>query len=730
MQDAAGGPGAAAPATLSALNGAGRHRKQSWAKLRGLVETRVQDDAPSLVHLRDVLMPMVRAAGLSGSSTLYEVEPVVLRSACSASRCPVDGIIGSSYVASLGADQRGQATLMLSYTWCNTIGDIVSTLEEHCRNKGIDPANCYIWICALCINQHRVGREAALGQHVENNVFMTLFGNQLSRIGKVLVLMSPWHNPLYLTRVWCVFEIFTALLDDSIEVTVQMPPAEHRSFMAAVGTDNDSIVRIYKLLAGIDVQAASASVAADKIAILDTVERGLGHAQLGKLVGARLQRWVLDTAVAGANCILLEPNPTVQTINQLAKAGRLFRLVGGDPEGSLELLRKAIGVADAHSLGHTEEAADALQHLGHATHQSNRGKRASSMLALKRAKQIRIQLGTLESPQGADLLFVIGVTQVYHGKIADAAATFDESKRVRIMTDTYGTVGGTDLFLLGGLVAHFRGEFTSSLLIYHEALRIRVAAGALKTPGAAVLLAFIGDVLQDKGDLQGALQMYQRSQHIREATQTVDSIWGAHQLSQTGSLHLALGDVETAAPLIEQAEQILLQLGLAQTPEPWGTQTRMIVGLLRTAQGHHEAAVTAFEQAKEVATACGNLESRGGALILTGYGVALAAAGDRPMAEAKLREAKRIRENCGILDTGGTSGGHALCQLLQTLERGESPATESCCCALLFRRNRRRVSQVPTPDDPDGTKSPQPLQPPSSTNAATVSMLASLQPLR
>ena len=76
------------------------------------------------------------------------------------------------------------------------IGDIVSTLEEHCRNKGIDPANCYIWICALCINQHRVGREAALGQHVENNVFMTLFGNQLSRIGKVLVLMSPWHNPL------------------------------------------------------------------------------------------------------------------------------------------------------------------------------------------------------------------------------------------------------------------------------------------------------------------------------------------------------------------------------------------------------------------------------------------------------------------------------------------------------------------------------------------------------
>ena len=201
-----------------------------------------------------------------------------------------------------------------------------------------------------------------------------------------------------------------------------------------------------------------------------------------------------------------------------------------------------------------------------------------------------------------------------------------------------------------------------------------MAADALKTPGAAVLLAFIGDVLQDKGDLQGALKMYQRSQHIREATQTVDSIWGAHQLSQTGSLHLDLGDVETAAPLIEQAEQILLQLGLAQTPEPWGTQTRMIVGLLRTAQGRHEAAVTAFEQAKEVATACGNLESRGGALILTGYGVALAAAGDRPMAEAQLREAKRIRENCGILDTGGASGGHALCQLLQTLERGESLA--------------------------------------------------------
>lgn len=228
-----------------------------------------------------------------------------------------------------------------------------------------------------------------------------------------------------------------------------------------------------------------------------------------------------------------------------------------------------------------------------------------------------------------------------------------------------------------------------------------MAADALQTPGAAVLLAFLGDVLQDKGDLEGALAMYQRSQQIREATHTTESIWGAHQLSQTGSLHLALGDVETAAPLIEQAARVLLQLGLAQTPEPWGTQTMMNVGLLRTAQGDFKAAVNAFGRAKETATACGNLESRGGAIILTGYGVALTAAGDLPMAVAQLREAKRIRALCGILDTGGTSGGRNLLLLLGRAElqaaetgtklRERAPGCFVNGCFLCFRRRRAPV---------------------------------------
>ena len=37
--------------------------------------------------------------------------------------------------------------------------------------------------------------------------------------------------------------------------------------------------------------------------------------------------------------------------------------------------------------------------------------------------------------------------------------------------------------------------------------------------------------------------------------------------------------------------------------------------------------------------------------------------------------------------------------------------------------------QVQLPDDPDSTKSPLPLQPPSSTNAVTLLTLASVQPL-
>ena len=76
--------------------------------------------------------------------------------------CPVDGRPGAAYVDTLSSsmaphpeDHCGPSTAMLSWTWQYTVGDVVHTLVEYCREHHYNPKRTYIWMCCLCVNQHR-----------------------------------------------------------------------------------------------------------------------------------------------------------------------------------------------------------------------------------------------------------------------------------------------------------------------------------------------------------------------------------------------------------------------------------------------------------------------------------------------------------------------------------------------------------------------------------------------
>ena len=55
-----------------------------------------------------------------------------------------------------GGEHTGRATIMLSYTWGYTFGAIGSALTAFCAKHGLDPRTTHVWICCMCINQHRV----------------------------------------------------------------------------------------------------------------------------------------------------------------------------------------------------------------------------------------------------------------------------------------------------------------------------------------------------------------------------------------------------------------------------------------------------------------------------------------------------------------------------------------------------------------------------------------------
>ena len=55
-----------------------------------------------------------------------------------------------------GGEHTGRATIMLSYTWGYPFGMIGSALMAYCAKHRLDPRTTHVWICCMCINQHRV----------------------------------------------------------------------------------------------------------------------------------------------------------------------------------------------------------------------------------------------------------------------------------------------------------------------------------------------------------------------------------------------------------------------------------------------------------------------------------------------------------------------------------------------------------------------------------------------
>ena len=82
------------------------------------------------------------------------------------------------------------------------MGSVVSSLTAYCKKNSLDPRTTFVWLCCLCINQHRVKERAARGEFVPADEFRAEFESRVVGILHVLSLMAPWDAPANLGRLW------------------------------------------------------------------------------------------------------------------------------------------------------------------------------------------------------------------------------------------------------------------------------------------------------------------------------------------------------------------------------------------------------------------------------------------------------------------------------------------------------------------------------------------------
>eukprot|EP00035_Acanthoeca_spectabilis_P014132 m.268599 g.268599 ORF g.268599 m.268599 type:complete len:2132 (-) comp16059_c0_seq3:59-6454(-) len=258
--------------------------------------------APSVWHLNSVLRHKLELVVIERPKSLIEHIPADLtdlriyqmvelytKPIGQDITCPRDFELGCAYVDTLvGRDNVGRATALLSYSWGNRYFDICDALMKWVEVREADPRRAYIWICSLCLNQHRIV------QVLTPEELTAEFGPRVTAIGRLIPFLDPWDAPMYVQRAWCLFEMFTAIsLGGKCKVDITLSPGEETRFKESMV--NDGYSEFDKVLAKLSSKNAQATQSADLDAIFKLIETVPG--KFGKIdatVKGHLRRWAAE----------------------------------------------------------------------------------------------------------------------------------------------------------------------------------------------------------------------------------------------------------------------------------------------------------------------------------------------------------------------------------------------------------------------------------------------------
>jgi len=615
----------------------------------------------SVHHLSTTFLIRVRAAKLDRNARIYEIEnlqapsPGVIRTASARVRSPVDGKWGASYVHSLLAMHHkyhgdvGTATFMLSYSWGYTIGDIIDTLQTHCERQSLNPKTTYIWICCMCVNQHRVVEQALSQATMKKSSntssgillpssssspstssvnFFDEFRNRVVGIGHILAMMTPWDDPLYLKRVWCIFEVFTANeQDNNCQVTIVMPPLQEQKLEEAILSSSDDntnksgvVDPLFEALAKTRVEKAHASVEDDRIQILGMVEQGVGFRNLNHRVNDFLRRWVrgvIDSIVQARSKEIQddEDDGAVVVDNNLSQLkfyddiGRLL-LRNHETDAALKLFKdglkkkkKLFSSASNNSSNKNNNSkmhpsiATSYNNIGHVYDETGDHEQALNMH--KKALAIYSFVSGEDHPNTA-----ISYTAI--GNVLEAKGDYDEAleyyqKSLVINERFYGKLDSKTAIahLNCGNVLYVKGSLGKAVSHFHQAIEIQEMALGGNHPDMANTYNSMGEIVGRLGNHEQALDYHYKSLAIKESVLGTNHPETAVSCCNIGGVLFSLNNLDGA---LQQCSRALAIFDNAESGafHPKTATCYNNIGVIRAKYGHHGEALECLGKALQI----------------------------------------------------------------------------------------------------------------------------------
>ncbi|KAJ3040544.1 Kinesin light chain 3 [Rhizophlyctis rosea] len=179
------------------------------------------------------------------------------------------------------------ANLFISHCWQYVFLDTVDAITSYFEGKALSETEPepIIWIDIFSLPQH--GRSK-----IASDWLQTTFIDAIAHIRNMLMILTPWNQPLTLTRAWCVFELFACVHTKS-SFNIALPPSEAPIFRECFASPSNTNA-FRQAIASIKSKNSIATEKGDLLSIHGAIRESVGFEMLDRMVSSLLSAWMVS----------------------------------------------------------------------------------------------------------------------------------------------------------------------------------------------------------------------------------------------------------------------------------------------------------------------------------------------------------------------------------------------------------------------------------------------------
>jgi tetratricopeptide (TPR) repeat protein len=438
-----------------------------------------------------------------------------------------------------GKPYLSDATLFVSHFTGYVLAEDIDAIDIFEKQEG---QHYYSFVDVFAINQNEV---CAAGE------IMTLKA-VIEQAKTTLLVLTPWHDPGVIRRVWCLAEtMWTLQLDCALRVA--LCSKEQESLLAALrGQHPDGLTAasVLESVFVIDAAKAEATKASDQAMIFGWIEEEVegGIDALNMRVKAGLRTALVEAVASEAKAAANQEDETL-----MFGVGIFFEDMGRYEE-ALEYYQRALRI---------EEQAHGKDHISSANNihciarmYSEKGQYEEALEYGQRA--LRIQ----EEAHGKDHISSAGticyIAKVYSAKGQSEEAMDYYQRCLRIQEEAHSKDHISNASTIGKIasVCRKKGQYEEALEYYQRCLQIEEEAHGENHISSARTIDKIASEYSNKGQYEEALEYYQRALRIEEQAHGKDHISSASAIGKIASVCRKKGQYDEAMEYYQRVLRI------------------------------------------------------------------------------------------------------------------------------------------------------------------------------